>query len=179
MKKDNSDRTYTDIRTGRMAYMGLCLALSLILSYVESLIPFNFGIPGVKLGLANLCIVILLYTCGWREALTVDILRVILAGFMFGNLSMILYSLAGAALSFLCMYGAYSMKKLSPVGVSLTGGVTHNIGQLIVAVFVLGTARIVYYIPVLIISGAVTGALLGFIANLILPTVSKIREDVH
>lgn len=156
-----------DIRktTSNVAYMGLSLALALILSYVESLIPFNFGIPGVKLGLANLVVVILLYICGWKEALTVDLLRVILSGFIFGNMSMIIYSMAGAALSFICMALIYRTGKFSPMGVSLTGGVTHNIGQLIVAIIAMGTARIIYYIPVLIICGALTGAVLGFIAG--------------
>lgn len=161
-------------RTANIAYTGLCLALALILSYVESLIPFNFGIPGIKLGLANLCVVILLYICGIREALAVDLLRVILSGFLFGNLSMILYSLAGAALSFICMCLVHKTDRFGPMGVSLTGGVTHNIGQLTVAVFVLGTARIVYYVPVLIIAGALTGALLGFITSLVLPVFRRI-----
>jgi len=156
-----------------VAYMGLFLALSLILSYIESLIPFNFGIPGIKLGLANLCVVILLYVCGWREALCVDVLRVILSGFIFGNMSMILYSLAGAVLSFICMAIVHRIRRFSPMGVSLTGGVTHNIGQLIVAVFALGTTRIIYYIPVLIISGALTGALLGFIAGMVINRIER------
>ena len=160
-------------RVQSIAYSGLCLALALILSYVESLIPFNFGIPGVKLGLANLCVVILLYIAGWKEALTVDILRVILSGFIFGNMSMIIYSLAGAALSFSVMLAVHKSGHFSPMGVSLSGGVSHNIGQLIVAVFVLGTTRIVYYIPVLILSGAVTGAVLGFVAGLILPLIER------
>ncbi|MBR6391369.1 MAG: Gx transporter family protein [Lachnospiraceae bacterium] len=163
-------------RTANIAYMGLCLALALILSYVESLIPFNFGIPGIKLGLANLCVVILLYICGYREALTVDLLRVILAGFLFGNLSMIMYSLAGAAVSFICMALVHKTGRFGPMGVSLSGGVTHNIGQLIVAVFVLGTMRIVYYVPALIISGALTGALLGIITALVLPAIRKIKS---
>ena len=162
-------------KTANIAYMGLCLALALILSYVESLIPFNFGIPGVKLGLANLCVVVLFYICGPKEALVVDILRVILSGFIFGNMSMIIYSLAGAAVSYICMYLTFKTDKFSPIGVSLTGGVTHNIGQLIVAVFALGTARIVYYIPVLIISGALTGGLLGFIVHMVLPTIKRIK----
>lgn len=162
-------------KTAGIAYMGVCLTLALILSYVESLIPFNFGIPGVKLGLANLCVVVLLYLCGWREALTIDLLRVILAGFIFGNLSMIIYSLAGAVLSFVCMTLVHKTGRFGPMGVSLTGGVTHNIGQLMVAVLVLGTTRIVYYVPVLIISGALTGALLGIIASLVLPVLKKIN----
>lgn len=160
-------------RAQEIAYSGLCLALALILSYVESLIPFNFGIPGVKLGLANLCVVVLLYIAGWKEALTVDVLRVILSGFIFGNMSMILYSLAGAALSFVIMLVVYKTGRFSPMGVSLSGGVSHNIGQLIVAVFVLGTSRVLYYIPVLILSGVVTGALLGFVAGIILPLIGN------
>ena len=159
------------------AYSGLCLATALILSYVESLIPFNFGIPGVKLGLANLCIVILLYLAGWKEALTVDILRVILSGFIFGNMSMIIYSLAGAAFSFAVMLIVYKTGSFSPLGVSLSGGVSHNIGQLIVAVFALGSSRILYYIPVLILSGAVTGVVLGFVAGIIIPLIKPALKE--
>ena len=156
-----------------VAYMGLFLTLALILSYVESLIPFNFGVPGIKLGLANLCVVILLYISGWREALCVDLLRVILSGFIFGNMSMIIYSLAGAFLSFICMVIVHKMNRFSPMGVSLTGGVTHNIGQLTVAMLALGTSRIIYYVPVLILSGALTGALLGFIAGMVIRRIER------
>ena len=137
------------------------------------MIPFDFGIPGIKLGLANLTVVILLYIAGWKEALAVDILRVILSGFIFGNMSMILYSLAGAAVSYIIMVIVHKTDRFSPMGVSLSGGVAHNIGQLIVAMLILGTSRIMYYLPVLIISGAVTGALLGFVAGLILPLLAR------
>jgi len=165
-----------DKRTLNIAYMGLCLALSLILSYVESLIPFNFGIPGIKLGLANLCVLILLYVCGYKEALIVDIIRVILAGFMFGNMSMMMYSLAGAILSYMIMAFLFRTDRFSPIGVSLGGGVAHNTGQLIVAMFALDTFSMIYYIAPLIISGALTGALLGFIATLVLPAIHRSSE---
>ena len=161
----------TSDRTKIIVLCGFYIAVSMILSYIETLIPFNFGVPGIKLGLANLTTVIILYTLGWKEALCVNLLRIILSGFMFGNLSMIMYSLAGAMLSFICMILVKRIGKTSPMGVSLTGGVTHNIGQLIVAAFVLRTLSILYYVPVLIIAGAITGALMGYITIPVLPAV--------
>lgn len=145
----------------KVAYLGVFLALALICSYVESLIPFYFGIPGVKLGLANIVVVLMLYCVGAREALTISVLRVILAGFMFANLFSILYSLAGALLSFSVMYLLKRTKKLGVLPISITGGVFHNIGQIIVAALVVENYNIFYYMPVLLVAGIITGLLIG------------------
>ncbi len=169
----------TSDRTKTIVLCGFYIAVSMILSYIETLIPFNFGIPGIKLGLANLTTVIILYSLGWKEALCVNLIRIILSGFMFGNLSMIMYSLAGAILSFICMILVKRTGKTSPMGVSLVGGVTHNIGQLIVAAFALRTLSILYYVPVLIIAGAITGALIGYITILVLPAVRIVFGDLY
>ena len=155
-------------KTERIALLGLLTALALIASYVELLIPIPIGIPGVKLGLANLIIVWALYTMKPKEALAVNAMRILLVGFMFGNLSMILYSFAGAALSFLCMYLAKQSNAFSEIGVSLIGGVTHNVGQLIVAMIVLETVSLAYYGPVLLIAGLITGILIGVITKEVL-----------
>jgi len=152
-------------RTERIAQLGLLTALALIVSYIELLIPLPVGIPGVKLGLANLIIVWSVYTMQPVEALAVNIMRILLAGFMFGNLSVILYSLAGAGLSFLCMYLAKRSGAFSLIGVSIIGGITHNIGQLVVAMLVLETASLAYYGPVLLLSGLVTGFLIGTVTE--------------
>lgn len=154
-----------DKGTERIARLGLLTALALIASYIEYLIPLPIGIPGVKLGLANLLIVWTLYAVGPREALAVNGVRVLLAGFLFGSLSMILYSLAGAALSFLCMYLAKRSGTFSIIGVSIIGGVTHNIGQLLVAMAVLETGDLLYYGPVLLVAGLLTGLLIGIVAG--------------
>lgn len=140
---------------------GFFLALALILSYVESLIPFSFGIPGIKLGLPNLIVVLLLYRNGTKDALTVNFLRIILSGFLFGSLYSILYALAGAALSFAAMLAGRRAGCFSPVGVSVLGGVFHNIGQIIVAMLVVETYYVGYYMPFLVAAGTITGAVLG------------------
>ena len=162
--------------TRRTAQLGFFLALALILAYVESLIPFSFGIPGIKLGLPNLVVVLLLYGTGGnnvRDALTVNLLRIVLSGFLFSNLYTILYSLAGAALSFTAMLIGRRMRCFSIVGVSVFGGVFHNIGQIIVAMFVVETVYVGYYVPVLIAVGTVTGASLGIVAMELIPYLER------
>lgn len=153
------------MKTKKVAYLGVFLALALILSYVESLIPFYFGIPGVKLGLTNLIVVIMLYCTGAKEALGVSVLRIILAGFLFGNLFSILYSLCGAALSFAVMYLLKKSGRLKVVSVSVAGGIAHNVGQLIVAAFIVETYQVLYYMPVLLIAGVLTGFLIGILSQ--------------
>lgn len=162
--------------TRETAQLGFFLALALILAYVESLIPFSFGIPGIKLGLPNLIVVLLLYGTGRnhvRDALTVNILRIVLSGFLFSNLYTILYSLAGAALSFIAMLIGRRMRCFSIVGVSVLGGVFHNIGQIIVAMFVVETVYVGYYVPILIAVGTVTGAILGIVAMELIPYLER------
>lgn len=159
----------------RAAYFGVLVSLALIFSYVETLIPINFGIPGAKLGLANLIIVIVLYQTGAKEALLLSVVRVLLAGFIFGNLFSIVYSLAGGVLSLLVMTCMKKTKKFGIPGVSIAGGVSHNIGQLAVAMAVVETYRVGYYLPVLLIAGVVTGAVIGILASEILKRLEKIR----
>ncbi|MCH5262583.1 MAG: Gx transporter family protein [Lachnospiraceae bacterium] len=150
--------------TKKIAQLGLFLALALILAYVEFLIPLSFGIPGIKLGLPNLIVVILLYRNNTKEALLINILRIVLSGFLFSNLYTILYALAGALFSFIAMMIGRRMRCFSVIGVSVLGGVFHNIGQIIVAMIVVNTVYVGYYVPFLIVAGTVTGALLGFVA---------------
>lgn len=162
----------------RTVELGFLLALALILSYVESLIPFTFGIPGIKLGLPNLIVVLLLYSgrspaAGAREALLVNGLRIVLSGFLFGNLYAILYALAGAAFSFTVMVIARRCRWFSMAGVSVLGSVFHNVGQIAVAMFVVETFAVVYYLPVLIVSGVVTGAVLGILGMELLPYLRR------
>lgn len=145
--------------------MGLFLALALICSYVESLIPFHFGIPGVKLGLTNIVIVLVLYCTGAKEAFIISVLRIILSGFMFGNVFSILYSLAGGCLSFLAMYFMKRIKRFGVISVSTMGGIFHNIGQLFVAACIVENFSIFYYIPVLLLAGSLTGILIGVLAQ--------------
>lgn len=153
------------MKKSRVALFGVFVALALIFSYVESLIPFHIGIPGVKLGLANLIIVIALYKMSLKEAYLLSVTRIVLAGFIFGNLFSILYSLAGGLLSLSAMALLKKMDGFSIIGVSIAGGVMHNVGQLIIAMLVVETFSVIYYVPVLLIAGLITGLVIGIAAN--------------
>lgn len=148
----------------QVAYLGIFLTLALILSYVETLIPFAVGIPGVKLGLCNLVVVLMLYLWDWKKAITVSLLRMVLSGILFGNVFGILYSLAGGILSFLVMLVLKKTDRFHVITVSIFGGVFHNIGQILVAALVLETYYVIYYVPMLVLAGAVTGTLIGFLS---------------
>lgn len=157
--------------------LGFLLALSLILSYIESLLPLAVGIPGLKLGLPNLVVVVLLYLYGGKEALAVNLLRIVLSGFLFGNLSAILYALAGAVCSFTVMFLLRKTDRFSMMGVSIGGGVFHNIGQILVAVLVVETFAPAFYLPFLLIAGTVTGFLIGLIGSRVLPLLGRVLKN--
>ena len=155
------------MNTKRIARYGLLIALALILSYLESLIPVFVAVPGVKMGLPNIVILIALDTLGPKDAAVISLIRVVLAGAMFGNVFAMIYSAAGAVLSLLVMTLLYKTKKFSPVGVSVAGGVAHNAGQIIVAILVTETAQLIYYLPVLCISGSAAGVLIGIVGGIV------------
>lgn len=159
----------------KVAYFGVFTALALIFSYVETLIPVNFGIPGMKLGLANLVIVTALYKLRLREVYLLSVVRVLLSGFIFGNYFSIIYSLAGGLLSLTVMAFLKKSESFSVMGVSIGGGVFHNIGQMIVAMLVVETFSVVYYVPVLLAAGLVTGLLIGITANEMLRRLRNIQ----
>ena len=159
----------------RVAHFGVYTALALIFSYIETLIPINFGIPGVKLGLANLIIVVALYKMSIKEAYVLSIVRVVLAGFIFANLFSILYSLAGGLLSLTVMALLKKSNHFSTIGISMAGGGFHNVGQLIMAILVLESLNIAYYFPVLMVSGVATGILIGIVANEMLKRLRKLQ----
>lgn len=164
---------HTDRITVKCAYGGLFLALALILSYVEAIIPFSFGIPGIKLGLANLIIILCMYLFSGGEALIVNICRILLVSLLFTDMTSFIYSLAGAVFSFTIMVLLKKNKHLSVISVSVCGGIMHNIGQLFVAFFILQNASILYYSPILIISGLITGLLMGVLSSLIIKKYGK------
>lgn len=161
-------------KIGRIAFLGLLTALALILSYIETLIPFQPGIPGIKIGLANLAVLICLYLFGWKEAMLLTVVKVLVSGFLFGNLFMIAYSLAGALLSALTMILLKRTGWFHVPVVSAAGGVMHNIGQLVVAFFAVETYSVIYYMPVLILAGLITGIVIGTAAALVLPYIQNI-----
>ena len=148
----------------KIAYCAMLTTLSMIFAYIETLIPFSFGIPGIKLGLANLVVLTGLYfmPAGW--VFTVLVLKVTLVSFLFGNLSMLIYSMAGGILSFLVMLAVKRAKGFSMIGVSIAGGVSHNIGQLAVAVLVVESMAPLSYMPILMLAGAAAGLLIGMVA---------------
>ena len=149
----------------KTAFCGLMLALALIASYVESLIPVPIPVPGIKLGVANSVVLILLYYSNAKTAWGISVARVVLSGFLFGSLSSILYSLSGAILSLLVMTLIKKRDCFTMTGVSVAGGVSHNIGQLIMAFLVLESGALWYYLPVLLVSGCVTGGLIGILGK--------------
>lgn len=163
-------------RIKKNAWCAMLTALAMIFSYVESLIPINFGVPGMKLGLANLVTVTGLYLLSPVEVLVIVIMRILLTGFLFGNGMSILYSLAGGILSLLIMYLARKIKGLSEIGVSIIGGVFHNVGQIMVAVFAVQSFKIAYYLPFLSLSGAITGMLIGIVGKKIYRNLKKGQE---
>lgn len=156
-------------------------ALALVLSFLESLIPFQPGLPGIKLGLANLVIVFALYRMNVHSALLINTVRILLAGLLFSGLFGLLYSAAGAAASLAAMTLLLQINRkreqagksilFSIFGVSMTGGVFHNLGQLLVAILFLSSLNLIYYLPVMIISGIATGLVNGMIARLLLQKI--------
>lgn len=158
----------------KVAYFGVFTALALIFSYIESMIPFQIGIPGVKLGLANLIIVIVLYKMSLKEAYLLSVTRVVLSGLLFGSMFSILYSLAGGLLSLTVMAVLKRTEGFSVLGISIAGGVSHNIGQLVIAMFVVQTFNVSYYIPVLLVAGLVTGLVIGIAAESMLRRLTGI-----
>lgn len=162
----------------KAAYLGVFTALAMIFSYLESLIPLPIGIPGIKLGLANLLIVVALYKIGTREAFAISVVRIVLSGFIFANLFSIIYSLAGGILSFVVMCLLKKRETFSVYGVSLAGGVFHNIGQMLIAMLIVETASVAYYAPVLMIAGVITGLIIGAAANEIIKRLKNLEVQI-
>lgn len=166
--KNNSSR-----RTGKrtsatwIAQIALLVALALIFSYVEAIIPYNPGIPGIKLGVANIVTVIALYKFGPKDALTVSIVRVLIAGLLFNGIFGACYAMAGAIVSLVGMIFLRKTGVFSVVGVSMAGGVLHNVGQLLVAAALIEDLKIFFYFPVLLFSGIIAGIAVGIAAALV------------
>ena len=162
------------MKAKRVTFLGLSIALAMILSFVESQIPALVAIPGIKVGLPNIVMVFLLYRVGWKETVIVSIIRIILVWMLFsGNVMALTFSIAGAVLSLLGMILLHKLKLFSSVTVSVTGGILQNVGQIIAAVFWTGTVQIVFYLPALLISGTVAGTLIGILAGLMVKRMEK------
>lgn len=159
------------MNTKKIALCGLLTALAMILSYIEAVLPLSFTVPGVKIGLPNIAILFVIYKVGFREACVISLIRVVLTSILFGNAFSLLYSVAGAVLSLLVMYLLRKSGKFGISAVSVAGGVAHNVGQIIVAIFTLETGSLIYYLPVLCISGIAAGLLVGLVSALLIKRV--------
>jgi heptaprenyl diphosphate synthase len=163
------------MKAKNIAAFGVYVALAMIFSYIELQIPPLVAIPGIKLGLPNVVIIIALYKFGWKEAIVINVLRVLLVSVLFGTVLSLLYSVAGAILSLFVMIILKKSKIFSTVLVSVFGAISHNIGQITVAIFVLETSELLYYLPVLIITGTISGVLLGLIGATIVKKLDNIK----
>lgn len=165
----------------RITFLAAFSAVAIILGYVEALLPINFGIPGIKLGIANLVTVIMLISDNFgfefKDIIIVCLVRIITVGFLFGNMYGIIYSLCGGLFSLLIMYIFNRFHVLGTLGISIVGGIFHNIGQLLVAMFVVKELKIIYYAPVLLLSGCITGCLIGLLSGLVLLRLNRIKID--
>lgn len=158
------------MKTAKIAQYGLIIALALVLSYLESLVP-PLGVPGVKLGLPNLAVMFALYRLSVRDACVISLVRAVLVSLLFGNGMSLAYSLAGATLSLAVMGLLKKTGKFSCVGVSVAGGVAHNAGQILVAMAVLETSRLAWYLPVLCVAGTVAGVLIGMVSGVLIKRI--------
>ncbi len=159
--------------TRKIAQYGMMVALALIMSYIEAQIPAFVAVPGMKLGLTNIVVVAALYLLGEKSAMFINIVRIILVSLLFGNTMSLAFSLVGGMLSTVIMIVLKKSNKFSTVGVSAAGGITHNIGQILVAVFLLHTSAIAWYLPILWISGIFSGIIIGIIAAIITSRLAK------
>lgn len=153
------------MKAGKIAHYGLFAALAVLMGYVEMLVPVPVPVPGVKLGLANVVVLTMLYYMDAKSAFFISLVRVVLCGLLFAGFAGLLYSLAGALLSFAAMALLKKTGRFSIIGVSVAGGVFHNVGQITVAALAVENVKMAYYLPFLLVSGVVTGFLIGFVAQ--------------
>ena len=159
-------------KTKRLVLLAMLTAVAMILSYVESLLP-SVGIPGVKMGLANIAVIFALFRFGWKEAAALSLVRVVLVSLLFGSVGAMLYSLAGAVLSLAVMALLRRIDRFSTVGISVAGGVAHNAGPILMAMLILQTKQLLGYLPVLAVSGIAGGVLTGLAAALLIRRIPE------
>lgn len=162
-------------KTKKVAFIGVSIALAMVLSYLESQIPLFATNTGFKVGFPNLVMMVVLYKVGWKETVMVSVIRVLLMYFVFGNATALVLSLAGAALSLTGIILLKKTKWFSPIAVSIVGGVLHNIGQVIAVCIWYQTPGLALELPLLLISGTIAGALIGFVAGLLVKRLEKFK----
>mgnify|MGYP002511357912 FL=1 len=160
----------------KIAYCGLLTTVALLLSYVERMLAIPMIVPGMKLGLANVAILIALYILDNKTAFIISILRILISALLFTGFASFLYSASGALLSFVVMVLCKKINIFSMIAVSILGGISHNIGQIIVAYLIVENIRLLYYMPFLIILGIATGFVTGIIGD---KAVYYIKNNKH
>lgn len=160
------------MKVKKISLYGLLIALAMVLSYLESLVPLSFAVPGIKMGLPNIVIVFALYKMGFRPACLISLLRVLLVSILFGNVMSMIYSLAGAAVSLGLMWLLKKWDKFSCVGVSVAGALGHNAGQIVTAMILLETGGLIYYFPALCVSAAVAGICVGILGGILIKRIN-------
>ena len=177
-KQKNSNKKSTNRKIQKKTHnsagtiqLGMFIAVAMVFSYIESFIRIDIAVPGIKLGLANIVTIVVLCKLGLADAVLVSVLRIFLSSLLFGNFTVMIYSLAGAAVSMLFMWISVKIGFFSTTGTSILGGVGHNVGQLIVAYLVIKNQNILIYAPVLLISGTITGVLIGLAAVFVMRAV--------
>lgn len=158
----------------KVARYALLIALAMVLSWLESLVPITVAVPGMKLGLTNLVVLFALYRMRVTDAAAISLIRVLLVSFTFGNAYAFAYSFAGAVLSLLIMLALKRTRKFSTIGVSIAGGVGHNLGQVTVAALVLETEKIFFYLPVLMVSGIAAGICIGILGGIVVDRLKTV-----
>lgn len=159
--------------TRKIALLGVLTSVALVLSYLEAMLPpISTAVPGIKMGLPNIIIIFVLYKFGLKEAVTVSIIRVFIVALLFGNVMTLAYSIAGAVLSIALMTIMLKLDWFSTIGVSVVGGISHNLGQILVAIFLFDTIQIGYYMIVLAVTGTIAGVIIGIIASVLIKRLS-------
>ena len=163
-------------KTKKTAFLGVVTSVALVLSYLEAILPPLYAaVPGVKVGLPNLVIIFILYKYSFKEAFSISLVRVLIVALLFGNVMTLAYSTAGAILSIIVMVLLKKTDKFSTVGVSIAGGVAHNAGQVLVAIFLLDSTQIGYYMIILAITGTIAGVFIGLAGGLLIKKFEKIK----
>lgn len=161
--------------TKKIALLGVLTSVALVLSYLEAMLPpISTAAPGIKMGLPNIIVILLLYKFGLKEALMVSGIRVFIVALLFGNVTTLAYSVAGAVLSLALMTLFKKLNLFSIVGVSIIGGISHNLGQILVAIFLFDTIQIGYYMIILAITGTIAGVIIGVIGSILVKKLEKI-----
>ena len=162
-------------KTRKVALLGVLTSVALVLSYLEVMLPpISTAVPGIKMGLPNIIIIFVLYKFGLKEAVTVSLIRVFIVALLFGNVMTLAYSVAGAVLSLLLMTLMLKTDLFSAIGVSIVGGISHNLGQILVAIFLFDTIQIGYYMIVLSITGTIAGVVIGIISSILVKKLEKL-----